>query len=184
MSWLTVIFLLWIFCLGSVSWYDQVIYNCVSQFTIVFILEWILQKLCIINIPYPWAGNREADYFSPIRAKADPGLVWGLWNALMPRMSSSGIPKCMLEVFLRALALWWVWNLIFCPFFHFEVAKNFVLLFSPSLFGFLVSFSMQPKQKVNVGKLTECWALSSAPCFILGSCQNPRVWTELQVLSF
>ena len=64
------------FCLGSVSWYSQVILH-LNLGTSV----WILQELGIIfsscreNTPCPWASSREVEYFSPIRDQGDPSLV-------------------------------------------------------------------------------------------------------------
>lgn len=64
------------FCLGSVSWYSQVILH-LNLGTSV----WILQELGIIfsscreNTPYLRASSREVEYFSPIRDQGDPSLV-------------------------------------------------------------------------------------------------------------
>lgn len=97
------------------------------------------------------------------------------------RMSSSGVPKRMLQMFPRTLPLWWVWNsffFFFWPFHHFETDPNSVLLLSSTLFDFVSSFSVHLNQKMPLEEITECWAQFSAHCTLWDLV--PQTWLPWQ----
>lgn len=87
------------------------------------------------------------------------------------RMSSSGVPKRMLQMFPRTLPLWWVWNSFFFFFgLSITLRQTQILFLSSTLFDVVSSFSVHLNQKMPLEEITECWAQFSAHCFSLGSC--------------